>query len=56
MSYRTLILEVLNTICPLVLIWAVLTDRSDLVLPITIVLLLLQSVGLWSYLRDYYAR
>lgn len=54
MSLRTLILEIINTLCPIALIWAVIGNGGDLVLPITCVLLLVQAIGLWSYLKDYY--
>lgn len=55
MSKRTLILEIINTLCPIALIWAVILEDWDWVLPITCVLLVAQSIGLWSYLKDYYS-
>ena len=55
MSRLTLFREVINTLCPLVLIWAVLREDWGKVLPIAVVILAVQSVGLAVYLRDYYA-
>jgi multisubunit Na+/H+ antiporter MnhF subunit len=54
MSKRTLILEIINTLCPFVIIWAGITENWTYVLPAAIILGLIQSVGLWSYLKDYY--
>ena len=53
MSRLPLILEIINTIVPLGLVWSILEEDWGMVIAFTCVILLVQSIGLGSYLKDY---
>jgi hypothetical protein len=53
MSRLTLILEIINTVVPLGLIWAILEEDWGMVIAFTCVILFVQIIGLGSYLKDY---
>lgn len=53
MSRLTLTLEIINTIVPFGLIWAIIEQNWGMVIGFTATILLVQSIGLGSYLKDY---
>lgn len=53
MSRRTLYLEILNTLLPLLIVWAAIQDDWSNVVLFTCVIFVVQAVGLGSYLKDY---